>query len=87
MIYQVDGLADEVELALNGRPLERINEIRAEGQRKIKDAEDELQEGKDKLAEAEQELQDARQQLDDGTAAYEENRQLFLDEIAKPRTP
>jgi putative ABC transport system permease protein len=79
---QVDSLADEVELALNGRPLERINEIRAEGQRKIKDAEDELQEGKDKLAEAEQELQDARQQLDDGTAAYEENRQLFLDEIA-----
>ena len=80
---QVDNLADEVEFALNGRPLDRINEIRAEGQRKIKDAEDELQEGKDKLAEAEQELQDARQQLDDGTAAYEENRQLFLDEIAK----
>ena len=80
---QVDSLADEVELALNGRPLERINEIRAEGQRKIKDAEDELQEGKDKLAEAEQELQDARQQLDEGTAAYEENRQLFLDEIAE----
>ena len=80
---QVDRLADEVELALNGRPLERINEIRAEGQRKIKDAEDELQEGKDKLAEAEQELQDARQQLDDGTALYEENRQLFLDEIAQ----
>nr|WP_321292889.1 FtsX-like permease family protein [uncultured Trichococcus sp.] len=79
---QVDNLADEVELALNGRPLERINEIRAEGQRKIKDAQDELQEGKDKLAEAEQELQDARQQLDDGIAAYEENRQLFLDEIA-----
>lgn len=80
---QVDRLADEVELALNGRPLERINEIRAEGQRKIRDAEDELQEGKDKLAEAEQELQDARQQLDDGTALYEENRQLFLDEIAQ----
>ena len=80
---QVDNLADKVELALNGRPLERINEIRAEGQRKIKDAEDELQEGKDKLAEAEQELQDARQQLDDGTALYEENRQLFLDEIAQ----
>lgn len=80
---QVDDLADEVELALNGRPLERINEIRAEGQRKIKDAGDELQEGKDKLAEAEQELQDARQQLDDGTAAYEENRLLFLDEIAE----
>lgn len=80
---QVDSLSDEVELALNGRPLERINEIRAEGQRKIKDAEDELQEGKDKLAEAEQELQDARQQLDDGTAVYEENRQLFLDETAK----
>ncbi|CZQ94317.1 putative ABC transport system permease protein [Trichococcus flocculiformis] len=80
---QVDSLADEVELALNGRPLERINEIRAEGQRKIRDAEDELQEGKDKLAEAEQELQDARQQLDDGTALYEENRQLFLDEIAQ----
>lgn len=80
---QVDRLADEVELALNGRPLERINEIRAEGQRKIRDAEDELQEGKDKLAEAEQELQDARQQLDDGTAFYEENRQLFLDEIAQ----
>lgn len=79
---QVDNLANDVELALNGRPLERINEIRAEGQRKIKDAEDELQEGKNKLAEAEQELQDARQQLDDGTAAYEENRQLFLDEIA-----
>ena len=35
---QVDNLADKVELALNGRPLERINEIRAEGQRKIKDA-------------------------------------------------
>lgn len=80
---QVDRLADEVELALNGRPLERINEIRAEGQRKIRDAEDELQEGKDKLAEAEQELQDARQQLDDGTALYEENRQLFLDKIAQ----
>lgn len=80
---QVDRLADEVELALNGRPLERINEIRAEGQRKIRDAEDELQEGKDKLAEAEQELQDAHQQLDDGTALYEENRQLFLDEIAQ----
>lgn len=80
---QVDRLADEVELALNGRPLERINEIRAEGQRKIRDAEYELQEGKDKLAEAEQELQDARQQLDDGTALYEENRQLFLDEIAQ----
>ncbi|WP_106449286.1 ABC transporter permease [Trichococcus alkaliphilus] len=80
---QVDSLADEVELALNGRPLERINEIRAEGQREIKDAEDELQEGKDKLAEVEQELQDARQQLDDGTATHEENRQLFLDEIAK----
>ena len=80
---QVDRLAEEVELALNGRPLERINEIRAEGQRKIRDAEDELQEGKDKLAEAEQELQDARQQLDDGTALYEENRQLFLDEIAQ----
>ena len=80
---QVDRLADEVELALNGRPLERINEIRAEGQRKIRDAEDELQAGKDKLAEAEQELQDARQQLDDGTALYEENRQLFLDEIAQ----
>ena len=80
---QVDRLADEVELALNGRPLERINEIRAEGQRKIRDAEDELQEGKDKLAEAEKELQDARQQLDDGTALYEENRQLFLDEIAQ----
>lgn len=80
---QVDRLADEVELALNGRPLERINEIRAEGQWKIRDAEDELQEGKDKLAEAEQELQDARQQLDDGTALYEENRQLFLDEIAQ----
>ena len=80
---QVDSLADEVELALNGRPLERINEIRAEGQRKIKDAEDELQEGKDKLAEAVQELQDARKQLDEGTAAYEENRQLFLDEIAE----
>lgn len=80
---QVDRLADEVELALNGRPLERINEIRAEGQRKIRDAEDELQEGRDKLAEAEQELQDARQQLDDGTALYEENRQLFLDEIAQ----
>ena len=80
---QVDRLADEVELALNGRPLERINEIRAEGQRKIRDAEDGLQEGKDKLAEAEQELQDARQQLDDGTALYEENRQLFLDEIAQ----
>lgn len=80
---QVDRLADEVELALNGRPLERINEIRAKGQRKIRDAEDELQEGKDKLAEAEQELQDARQQLDDGTALYEENRQLFLDEIAQ----
>ena len=80
---QVDRLADEVELALNGRPLERINEIRAEGQRKIRDAEDELQEGKDKLAEAEQELQDARQQLDDSTALYEENRQLFLDEIAQ----
>lgn len=79
---QVDNLADEVELALNGQPLERINEIRAEGQRKIKDAEDELQEGKDKLAEAEQELRDARKQLDDGTTAYEENRQLFLDEIA-----
>lgn len=80
---QVDRLADEVELALNGRPLERINEIRAEGQRKIRDAEDGLQEGKDKLAEAEQELQDARQQLDDSTALYEENRQLFLDEIAQ----
>ncbi|MGA9518382.1 MAG: FtsX-like permease family protein [Trichococcus sp.] len=80
---QVDSLADKVELALNGRPLERINEIRAEGQRKIKDAEDELQEGKDKLAEAEQKLQDARKQLDDGIAAYEENRQLFLDEIAE----
>ena len=80
---QVDNLADKVELALNGRPLERINEIRAEGQRKIKDAEDELQDGKDKLAEAEQELQDARKQLDEGTAAYEENRQLFLDETAK----
>lgn len=80
---QVDRLADEVELALNGRPLERINEIRAEGQRKIRDAEDELQEGKDKLAESEQELQDARQQLDDGTALYEENRQLFLDKIAQ----
>ncbi|WP_107995534.1 FtsX-like permease family protein [Trichococcus paludicola] len=79
---QVDNLANDVELALNGRPLERINEIRAEGQRKIKDAEDELQEGKNKLAEAEQELRDARKQLDEGTAAYEENRQLFLDEIA-----
>ncbi|WP_434351461.1 FtsX-like permease family protein [Trichococcus flocculiformis] len=80
---QVDRLADEVELALNGRPLERINEIRAEGQQKIRDAEDELQEGKDKLAAAEQELQDAHQQLDDGTALYEENRQLFLEQIAQ----
>lgn len=79
---QVDSLADQVELALNGRPMERINEIRAEGQQKIKDAEDDLQEGKDKLAEAEQELQDARQQLDEGIADYEENRRLFLEEIA-----
>jgi len=79
---RVDELADAVTFVLNGRPLERINEIRAEGQLKIKDAEDELQEGRDKLAEAEKDLQAARQKLDEGTVAYQENELLFQNEMA-----
>ena len=72
----------EIEVQLNGRPLERINEIRAEGRKEIFDGEKELAEARQLIADAEQELANARQELDEGIATYQANEAEFETEIA-----
>lgn len=79
----VDEKADEIEVTLNGRPLERINEIRSEARKEIFDAERELEDAKKQLQEAEQELQKARAELDEGSQTYNENKAVFDQEIAE----
>ena len=79
--YLDDKMA-EIELALNGRPLERINEIRTEGRKEIFDGRQELEEARQQLADAGEELAQARQELDDAIRLYEENRAKFEQEIA-----
>lgn len=78
----VNEKTEEVELALNGRPLERINEIRAEGKKQLFTAERELEDARQQLAEGEQELADARAELDSGIAAYNQQKQQMEEQLA-----
>lgn len=73
---------EAIEVLLNGRPLERINEIRSEGRKEIFDGEKKLAEAKQLIADAEQELANARQELDEGIAIYQVNKAEFEAEIA-----
>ncbi|MDE1547700.1 FtsX-like permease family protein [Jeotgalibaca caeni] len=73
--------SEEIELALNGRPMERINEIRAEGRKEIFEGQEELADAREQLEEAEQELADAKTELKEARATYEENLALFQSEI------
>lgn len=78
----VDKKANEVEVTLNGRPIERINEIRNDARKELFDAEKELESARQQLKDAEEELLSARQELDEGRAEYEANQALFDREIA-----
>lgn len=79
---EVERKKEEIEVSLNGRPLERINEIRAEGKKQIFEAQKELQEAKDKLDQAQKELADARKGLDEGKAEYNQQKADFEKKIA-----
>lgn len=72
---------EEVEIALNGRPVQRINEIRTEGRREIFNAEEKIDDAKVQLADAESELATARAELDDAWAVYYQNQEAFETEI------
>lgn len=80
---QVKATTEEVEIALNGRPVERINEIRTEGRREIFNAESELEDAKAQMVEAESELASARAKLDDAWTAYYQNLAVFESEIGE----
>lgn len=77
----VEAKTEEVEVALNGRPLERINEIRAEGKKQLFDAEREMEEARQQLAAAEAELANGRQELDEGIAAYNSQKQQMESQL------
>lgn len=83
---QVAEITDKVDLALNGRPLEKINEIRLEGRQEIFNAEQELADAKAKLQKAEDDLAAARSELDDAWNGYNENLANFNAEIASAET-
>lgn len=73
---------EEVEVALNGRPLERINEIRTEGKKQLFEAERELEKARQELARGEQELANARAELDAGIAQYNQQKQQMEAQLA-----
>ena len=79
---KVEAKTEEVEIALNERPVQKINEIRLEGRREIFSAEQEIEEAKAQLAEAEAELAAARLELDDAWAEYNQNLEVFESEIS-----
>lgn len=78
----VEEKTTEVEIALNGRPIERINEIRSEGRKEIFKAEKELESAKAEIKKAEDDLATARLELDDAWAAYQDNLAKFESEIS-----
>ncbi|MGP6146644.1 FtsX-like permease family protein [Jeotgalibaca sp. A122] len=82
----VDKKTEEVELALNGRPLERINEIRSEGRQEIFKAEEALADAKAEIEKAEGELASARMKLDEAWQTYEANLETFEAEMNAAET-
>lgn len=79
---EVESKKEEIELALNGRPLERVNEIRAEGKKEIRKADQKLEDAKEELSKAEKELQEGREELDEGQKEYNQQKQEFDEKIA-----
>lgn len=80
--HEIESKKEEIELALNGRPLERLNEIRAEGKKEIRKAEQKLEDAKEELNKAEKELQEGREKLNTGQKEYKQQKQEFDKKIA-----
>ncbi|WP_062532717.1 FtsX-like permease family protein [Jeotgalibaca dankookensis] len=78
---QVSNKKKEIEEALNGRPLERVNEIRKEGREEIFKAETELEDAKEEINKAKKTLEDSRKELVEAKETYEENETAFQNEI------
>ena len=83
---EVDSKKEEIEVALNGRPLERINEIRKEGKKQIKEAQEEIEDAKEELEKAKKELEDARKELDKGKNEYNKQKEEFNTKIGDAET-
>lgn len=80
---RVEQFKAALEQALAARPELRLEEVRAEGQAKLDDAERQIEEGKAKLADAETKLADAKAKLDEGRRSYEEGAAKLERELAK----
>lgn len=63
---------EDIEAILNGRPLSKLNELRATLQQDIFEGEKEIQSGYDELDEGQKKLDKARQELDQHQKEYDE---------------
>lgn len=81
----VEERMDEIENLYEGRPEERLTELREEIQIEIEDGRNEVESGRQELADAEQELADARRELDEGWIEYEDGLAELEQEEAEAR--
>lgn len=76
----------EIESLYEGRPQERLAELREEIEEELEEGSLEIEEGRQELENAEQELADARQELDEGWAEYEDGLAELKREEADARS-